>query len=59
MTFRISDITFSLQGMDVTLMDIADFYEFENGLSQSQVSKHSRPLLSEVVSIQFSCKGGV
>ena len=38
---------------DVTLMNISDFFNFEKGLSQGTESKSSRPLLSDVVSVEF------
>ena len=38
---------------DMTLMNVGDFFNFEKCLSQGTESKSSRPLLSEVVSVEF------
>ena len=41
------------QAGDVVVMKFNDFKEFESGLSQSKLSKSSRPLLANVYVAQF------
>ena len=38
---------------DVFVMQAENFYDFENGLSESQKLKNLRPLLSKVLCVEF------
>ena len=52
--YDVHDFTRCVQNAgDVSVMNISDFYNYENGLSQGKESKESRPLLHDVVVVEF------